>query len=100
MQVAIVKRAVQESRIPLPYIVKDLYYARPGKKVAVRWRESEKTIDTRLFIITVKEIDKHRFLITEEGDKFDLSRGDFDVIYSNRIETDDGILRFYYYDEF
>jgi len=94
-----VNKTVEVSRIPLPYIVKDLYYARLGKKIAVRWRENEKTIDTRLFIVTIKRIEGNRFLVTEEGHRFDLSRGDFDVIYSNRVETDDGIVRFYYYDE-
>jgi len=99
MQAAIVNRTVKELRLPLPYIVKDLYYARPGKKIEVRWRKNEKTIDTQLFIVTIKEIEKRRFLITEEGHRFDLFRGDFDVIYSNRVETDDGVVRFYYYDE-
>ena len=91
---------MKELILPVPYIIKDLYHARPGKKIAVRQRKSEKTVDDYCYIITVKEIGKKKILICEEGRRFNLDRGDFDVIYSNRIMTDDGPVRFYYYDEF
>ena len=90
---------MKELGFPVPYIIKDLYHARPGKKIAVHQRTSEKTVDNRRYIITVKEIDKNKILTSEEGHRFNLDRGDFDVIYSNRIMTDDGPVRFYYYDE-
>jgi hypothetical protein len=90
---------VKDLIFPVPYIIKDLYHARPGKKIAVRHRTSEKTAIDYHYIITVTEIDKNKILTCEEGCRFDLNRGDFDVIYSNRIMTDDGPVRFYYYDE-
>ena len=89
---------VKELRL-LPYIIKDLYHARPGKKIAVHRRKNEKTADDSRFIITVERVDKNKILICEEGHQFNLNRGDFDVIYSNRIMTDDGPVRFYYHDE-
>jgi hypothetical protein len=90
---------VKKLRLPVPYIIKDLYHARPGKKIAVRQRTSEKTANDYHYLITVKEIDRNKILTSEEGHRFDLDRGDFDVIYSNRIMTNDGPVRFYYYDE-